>query len=256
MWTASFTCPASRSRARRAIRRLRDLGHRLRFVTNSTTRSRSSLAQELRAMGLELEDDELQTTAVAAGRALAGKRVLALTMAAMSRTSGIRPRRRGRGRRPARRRGRDRGGEPRLLVHEPGAGVLGAGGRRGALLPAQEPLVADLARAAARRGRFVAGLSTPPGSRRPSSASRAPPTSRPRWKPSTPTRRWRGWSGTTSRPTSRRAALRHADGPRPYRQVPPRRGRAFARPRRTSSSTRSPTSRTGWRSAVTGSAST
>ena len=63
-----------------AIKRLRGAGHRLRFVTNSTTRSRSVLAEQLRAMGIELEDEELQTTGSVAARALAGKRVLALTM--------------------------------------------------------------------------------------------------------------------------------------------------------------------------------
>src|SRR5205814_8754179 len=55
-------------------------GHRLRFVTNATTRSRAALAAERRDLGIELDDDELQTTATAAARALAGKRVLALTM--------------------------------------------------------------------------------------------------------------------------------------------------------------------------------
>src|SRR5205085_8404909 len=63
-----------------AIERLRRDGHRLRFVTNATTRSRAALASELRALGFDLADDELQTTATAAARALAGKRVLALTM--------------------------------------------------------------------------------------------------------------------------------------------------------------------------------
>jgi HAD superfamily hydrolase (TIGR01458 family) len=63
-----------------AVRRLRSDGHRLRFVTNSTTRSRDVLAEELRGLGLELEDDEVETTPRAAARALAGKRVLALTM--------------------------------------------------------------------------------------------------------------------------------------------------------------------------------
>jgi HAD superfamily hydrolase (TIGR01458 family) len=63
-----------------AVRRLRAAGHRMRFVTNSTTRSRAQLGTELRAMGIELEDDELQTTGDVAARALAGKRVLALTM--------------------------------------------------------------------------------------------------------------------------------------------------------------------------------
>jgi HAD superfamily hydrolase (TIGR01458 family) len=63
-----------------AVRRLRADGHRLRFVTNSTTRPRAQLAAQLREMGIELEDDELQTTGDVAARQLAGKRVLALTM--------------------------------------------------------------------------------------------------------------------------------------------------------------------------------
>ncbi|HZT14442.1 MAG TPA: TIGR01458 family HAD-type hydrolase [Gaiellaceae bacterium] len=63
-----------------AVRRLRADGHRLRFVTNSTTRSRVQLAEQLRGMGIELADDELQTTGDVAARQLAGKRVLALVM--------------------------------------------------------------------------------------------------------------------------------------------------------------------------------
>ncbi len=66
-----------------AVRQLRENGHRLRFVTNNTTNSHRSLAGELRDLGFELDDDELQTTAMAAARELAGKRVLALTMAAV-----------------------------------------------------------------------------------------------------------------------------------------------------------------------------
>jgi HAD superfamily hydrolase (TIGR01458 family) len=66
-----------------AIRRLRDDGHRLRFVTNSTTRSRADLAGDLRAFGIDLEDDEVETTPRAAARTLEGKRVLALTLAAI-----------------------------------------------------------------------------------------------------------------------------------------------------------------------------
>jgi HAD superfamily hydrolase (TIGR01458 family) len=62
------------------VRRLRADGHRLRFVTNSTTKSRSHLSEQLRAMGIEVEDDELQTPGGVAARELAGKRVLALTM--------------------------------------------------------------------------------------------------------------------------------------------------------------------------------
>jgi HAD superfamily hydrolase (TIGR01458 family) len=63
-----------------AVSELRRAGHRLRFVTNDTRHSRAALAHELRAAGFELEDDELQTTPRAAARALAGRRVLALTM--------------------------------------------------------------------------------------------------------------------------------------------------------------------------------
>jgi HAD superfamily hydrolase (TIGR01458 family) len=66
-----------------AVSRLREEGHRLRFVTNNTTRSRAQLAGELRRLGVELSDDELQTTAAAAARALRGKRVLGLVMQAI-----------------------------------------------------------------------------------------------------------------------------------------------------------------------------
>ena len=63
-----------------AVRGLREQGHRLRFVTNSTTMSRAQLAEQLRQIGIELDDDELQTPGGVAARTLAGKRVLALTM--------------------------------------------------------------------------------------------------------------------------------------------------------------------------------
>jgi HAD superfamily hydrolase (TIGR01458 family) len=66
-----------------AVRRLRANGHRLRFVTNTTIRSRSQLGELLRAHGIEVEDDEVQTAAAAAVRVLRGKRVLALTMHAL-----------------------------------------------------------------------------------------------------------------------------------------------------------------------------
>ena len=69
--------------AAEAVRRLRADGHRLRFVTNTTTRSRVQLAEDLRSQGIELEDEEVQTTAAAAVHALKGKRVLALTMHAL-----------------------------------------------------------------------------------------------------------------------------------------------------------------------------
>jgi HAD superfamily hydrolase (TIGR01458 family) len=63
-----------------AVEDLREAGHRLRFVTNNTTRARKDLAFELQRLGIDLEEDELQTTPIAAARALAGRRVLALTM--------------------------------------------------------------------------------------------------------------------------------------------------------------------------------
>ena len=66
-----------------AVRRLRDAGHRLRFVTNTTIRSKAQLAAELRSQGIELDDDEVQTTADAAVRLLRGRRVLALVMHAL-----------------------------------------------------------------------------------------------------------------------------------------------------------------------------
>jgi HAD superfamily hydrolase (TIGR01458 family) len=66
-----------------AVSELRRVGHVLRFVTNNSTMPRARLAEELRRMGLELENDELQTTPGAAARELAGKRVLALVMAAI-----------------------------------------------------------------------------------------------------------------------------------------------------------------------------
>jgi HAD superfamily hydrolase (TIGR01458 family) len=66
-----------------AVRRLRAAGHRLRFVTNNTTRARAALAEELRGMGLELDDEEVQTTPRVAAQTLAGRRVLALTMHAI-----------------------------------------------------------------------------------------------------------------------------------------------------------------------------
>jgi HAD superfamily hydrolase (TIGR01458 family) len=64
----------------RAVERLRGGGHRLRFLTNNTTQSRTQLVEAIRGFGIELADEELQTTPMAAARALQGKRVLALTM--------------------------------------------------------------------------------------------------------------------------------------------------------------------------------
>ena len=66
-----------------AIARLRVQGHRLRFVTNNSSRQRATMAQELRDVGFVLEDEELQTTPIAAAEQLGGLRVYALVMPAI-----------------------------------------------------------------------------------------------------------------------------------------------------------------------------
>jgi HAD superfamily hydrolase (TIGR01458 family) len=66
--------------AAEAVEALREDGHALRLVTNNTTRARWKLAAELRSIGIDVAEDEIATTPLAAGRALAGLRVLALTM--------------------------------------------------------------------------------------------------------------------------------------------------------------------------------
>jgi HAD superfamily hydrolase (TIGR01458 family) len=63
-----------------AIARLRADGHRLRFVTNNSTRTTLTLADELRALGIELDATELQTPTAAAAEQLGGRRVYALVM--------------------------------------------------------------------------------------------------------------------------------------------------------------------------------
>jgi HAD superfamily hydrolase (TIGR01458 family) len=68
-----------------AVRALRDAGHGVRFVTNNTTRARSELAAELRSLGIDLDENDVSTTPIAAGKLLEGLRVLPLTM------SSIRP---------------------------------------------------------------------------------------------------------------------------------------------------------------------
>jgi HAD superfamily hydrolase (TIGR01458 family) len=70
-------------RAPEAVERLRADGHRLRFVTNSTTRARAALAADLKRLGIELDAEEIETTSLAAARLLAGQRVFPLTMRAV-----------------------------------------------------------------------------------------------------------------------------------------------------------------------------
>src|SRR6476619_6368206 len=50
----------------RAVQLLRATGHRLRFRTTNTTQSRSRLVETFRGFGIALDDDELQTTPMAA----------------------------------------------------------------------------------------------------------------------------------------------------------------------------------------------
>jgi HAD superfamily hydrolase (TIGR01458 family) len=66
-----------------AVAALRRAGHSLRFVTNNSTRPQEQLATELRELGFELAEAEIQTTPRAAARELAGRRVFALVMAAV-----------------------------------------------------------------------------------------------------------------------------------------------------------------------------
>ena len=63
-----------------AVRRLRDGANRIRFLTNNTVRSRAKLVAELRSLGFDVEEDDVETTPLAAGRLLAGLRVLPVTM--------------------------------------------------------------------------------------------------------------------------------------------------------------------------------
>ena len=69
--------------AAEGIERLRTDGHALRFVTNNTTRARARLAEELSAIGVPIEEHEIETTPLFAGKRLAGQKVLALVMAAI-----------------------------------------------------------------------------------------------------------------------------------------------------------------------------
>lgn len=54
-----------------AVARLRDAGLPLGFLTNTTTRRRSQVVEALRTAGIEVDQDEVTTAAVATGRHLA-----------------------------------------------------------------------------------------------------------------------------------------------------------------------------------------
>ncbi|MEM8738911.1 MAG: TIGR01458 family HAD-type hydrolase [Planctomycetota bacterium] len=53
-----------------ALRRLREAGRAVRFLTNTTRKPRSALVGELRAMGFEIETDEVFTAPLAARRVI------------------------------------------------------------------------------------------------------------------------------------------------------------------------------------------
>ena len=94
-----------------AVRRLRDAGHRLRFVTNSTTHvARAARRAAARRWGSTIDDDELQTTGSVAARVLAGQaRARADDAGHPRRPRGPAARRDERRRGPDRRRRRERG---------------------------------------------------------------------------------------------------------------------------------------------------
>jgi HAD superfamily hydrolase (TIGR01458 family) len=66
-----------------AVGELREAGHRIRVVTNNTTRGRTRLAAELAGIGFNVGEEEIETTPLAAARRLEGLRVLALVVAAV-----------------------------------------------------------------------------------------------------------------------------------------------------------------------------
>ena len=61
--------------AHEAVSRLRSDGHALRFVTNTTSRSRPATLEKLRRLGFSLEDEELMTPAALAVRHCSDKGV-------------------------------------------------------------------------------------------------------------------------------------------------------------------------------------
>ena len=214
-----------------AVRRLRAAGHRIRFVTNSTTCRARQLGEKLRALGFAIEDDELQTTGGVASRVLKGKRVLALTMPGLlDDLEGMQLI--GMNADAVLIGGADESEEtgPRLLVPEPEPRVPRAAGRRGALLPAPEPLVADGRRAAARRRR-VRRRARVRGRHRGDRARQAEPGVLRRGARGD-RRRPRADLDGRRRPRGRhrrRAEARHAHRARPHRQVPARRARGRRR---------------------------
>ena len=142
-----------------AVRALRADGHRLRFVTNNTTRARARARRRAprarhRAGSRRADDDP--------GRRRAAPRRDTRARADDGRRQG-RSRRRGRARRagcrgrPPRRRRRERRDCGRVRLREPEPRVCGARGWSAARLPAPEPVVADGARAAPGRRRLRRG---------------------------------------------------------------------------------------------------
>ena len=202
---------------------------------------------ELRGIGFELDETEIQTTPRAAvARARRQKGARARDGLDRPRPGGSRARRSRRRRRADRRLRRDARAEPGLQLHEPRACVQRDPGWRVLLLPAQEPLVADEPRPDARlrgvrrrarvrdRDRGDRARQAEPrllrgGARRARRRARADLARHRRHR----------------RRRSRRAAVRHAHGARAHRQVPARRSSRRRRSCPRSSSARSRSSRSG-----------
>ncbi|HET7478288.1 MAG TPA: TIGR01458 family HAD-type hydrolase [Rubrobacteraceae bacterium] len=64
--------------AREAVEEIKSAGIHLRYVTNTTRRPRRAVAEQLRALGFEVEDREIFTPARAAAGLIGGKSCLAL----------------------------------------------------------------------------------------------------------------------------------------------------------------------------------
>ncbi len=199
-------------------------------------------------MGFELEDEELQTTPIAAARELDGRRVFALVM------SGIVPdldgvelvgdtRRRG----ARRRRGRDGRAESGLQLHEPRRARSPSSRRAPSCTACTRTSWWQTARGPMLDGgAFVAGLEYATGVEatvlgKPSAAYFAAALAALDAEPELT------WMITDDLEPGRRgrAALRHEDGAAAHRQVPPGDARALGRRFPTRCSARSRTSRTG-----------
>ena len=235
---------ASRFRARR--RRSQRCGPTgIAFASSPTTRRgpARSLAEELRGIGIELDEEEIATTpSPRAGCSRASACSRSTMSPGPGRPRAVRPARRGgRGGR-APREAPTRPRRPAVFSYERlnEAFAAARGGAR--LVCLHEPLVADVARPAARRRRLRRRARVRRGSRGGGrrQADRGLLRRRPRASSTREPRR-RSWSGTTSRPDIGGAKAAACGRARPHGQVPARGARGRRPAARRASSTRSPT---------------